>query len=44
VLSYGYEDSIPDGTITLTIGTGGPLDAQLAALFQQLIASIAFLT
>lgn len=44
VPSYGYEDSIPDGTIMLTIGTGGLLEAQLAPLFQQLIASITFPT
>ena len=42
--SYGYEDYIPDGTTMLTIGTGGILDAQLTSLFQQIIASITFLT
>ena len=42
--SYGYEDYVPDGQTMLTIGTGGILDAQLAALFQQIIASITFTT
>ena len=41
---YGYEDYIPDGTIMLTIGTVSLLDAQLAALFQQIIASFTFST
>jgi hypothetical protein len=39
---YDYEDYIPDGQTMLTIGTGGILNAQLTAIFQQIIASITF--